>query len=117
MSCLVSLDWGSHWDGWGGGDWVGWCSGNWVSWGGNWDGSGHMGDGWHVGDTGDVRDDVLDQWGAWHQVAVVTGWAGDGDLAEHWRDDWAVDWGGDQATGLVPVGSCETGLWHIAVRS
>lgn len=70
-----------------------------------------------MGDSGHVRDDVLNQWGAGHQVAVVTGWAGHGNLAEHWRDDRAVDWRGDQAAGLVPVGSCEAGLWDVGVGS
>lgn len=112
----VSLDWRWSCDGSSDGSGGHW-GGNWVGGRGNRDRCGHVRYGGHVGDSGHVRDDVLDQWGAWHQVAVVTGWAGDGDGAEHWRDDWAEDWGGDQATWLVPVGSCEAGLWDVGVGS
>jgi len=72
-------------------------------------------DGWDVRNSWNVRDDVLDQWWTWHQVAVIPGWAWNGNLAEHWRDDGAENWGCDQATWLVPVGSGEACLWNIAV--
>lgn len=114
-SQLVSLDgnwaWAVDWGSWS----VDWSS-DWRSnWSCNWDCCGNVSNSWHVGNTWNVRDEVLNQWWTWHQVRVVTGWAWNGNLAEDGRDDWAVDWGSDQAAWLVPVGSCEAGLWHVAV--
>lgn len=119
---LIALDgvwaWGGQRGGQRGGQWGGqWGGGDRVCWGqggGNWNGGRDVGDGGHVSNTWNVRDDVLNQGRAWHQVAVVTGWAWHGDLAEHWRDDWLVNWGSDEAAWLVPVGSCESGLGDVA---
>lgn len=110
LNRLVSLNGNWSWA-------VGWRS-NWqwcwcVDWCSNW----HWHGGWHMGNARDVRNDVLDQWWSWHQVAVDSVWATDGNLAVGGRNDWRENLLGDQVARLVPVGSCETGLWHVAVRS
>lgn len=107
---LVSLDWGAVGDSRGGVGKRGWG-------GGNRDGGRHVSVGWHVGNSWNVRNDVLNQGRSWHQEALVTGWAWNGNLAEHWRDDWGENWACDQASWLVPVGSCETSLGQGAVGS